>query len=80
MERLRTEIIDEYFFGTSVRDDKGNIFPAPADAVAKFEELKKTWLEIQPESDTEKPSVALYPVYEGPKQGYRVVTQITYKP
>ncbi|QQG41352.1 MAG: hypothetical protein HYV90_04295 [Candidatus Woesebacteria bacterium] len=80
MERLRSEIIEEYFFDVPVWDAEGHICPAPPEAISKFEELKQNWMQTLPKLSQEVPSVALYPIYKGDKQGYVVATQIIYKP
>ncbi len=80
MERSRHEIIDEYFFEMPIWDSSGSMVSAPPEALAKYEELKNGWLKDQPQSAIEKPAVALYPLFSGPKQGYIVATQIVYKP
>lgn len=77
-ERLRHEIMDETFFEVPVWDSEGNICPAPKEVVDAYERLKEEWMAKQPKSKTEIPSVILYPIYQGEKQGYVVATQIVY--
>lgn len=80
MERLRHEIIDEYFFEMPVWDENGNIIPAPPEVLSKYDELRENWMIRQPNPTHEKAGVSLYSIYKGPRQGYVVATQIVYKP
>lgn len=72
--------MEEFFFEVPVWDQDGNICPAPPKVLSAYEELKESWMMKQPHSTTEVPSVILYPIYQGEKQGYVVATQIVYKP
>lgn len=80
MERLRSEVIEEYFFETQIWDFEGRIIPASLEVINKFEELKDDWMARVPRLPLEVPCVSLYPRYKGEKQGYVVSATIIYKP
>ncbi len=76
MERLRRETINEWFFPSAVRRN-GKIYPAPPDALEKYQELRLGWLKNHP-SDHEVPCVGIAPIIEPGREGFLVKTEVIY--
>ena len=78
MEKVRTEPVDEWFYPCNVRY-MGRILEAPDIAKQKFEELKSTWHNNNPQGP-ERTLVCLSPVISKEREGYVVRTTVVYKP
>ena len=78
MERIKT--IDEWFFPVGSQTIDEQVVPAPLGAVQKRDELKMDWLTNHPHLEEEKPMVSLGPTVRNGQPGYRVRTEIVYKP
>jgi len=74
----RKEVINRWFFPSVVRKG-GLVFPAPEEAVEKYEDLRDNWLKKQTRLPHEVPAVVIGPGEEEGREGYFVTTEIEYK-
>ena len=65
----------QWFFPAPLKNEKGEILPAPEEAILKKEELKETWLakKVFPQGI---PCVSLSPVVVNGQTGYQVRAEI----
>jgi hypothetical protein len=65
----------QWFFPAPLKNEKGEILPAPEEAILKKEELKETWLakKVFPQGI---PCVSLSPVIFNGQTGYQVRAEI----